>query len=462
MLPLDGFRVLDLTRFLSGPYCTMVLAEFGADVVKVEQPITGDDSRRLAPKVNGESYPFAMPNRSKRSVSLDLKADRGREAFLKLAAEADLVIENFRPGVVKRLGIDYETLKRDNDDLIYCSISGFGQTGPYRDRPGFDIMAQGTGGFLRMTGHPDGRPTKVGIAINDIAAGVTAVYSILAAELMRAKTGQGQYLDISLVDAGLAWTVWESGAYFGDGEAPQPTGTRHRRSTPYQAYRTIDGYVTIGANNDRLWERLITQVLDKPEWATDERFATLPDRMAHIDELEAEIEALTAEKTTNEWVEILDKAGVPGGHVLTYEEALADPHIQARGMIVDVDHPIIGAMRTIAPPTKFSGLDVKVKSAAPWLGQHTSEILTEAGLSKHEIDALYADGIAFDAHPELHPGKRRQDAGERHERSGGPAASGRSAGTAGGHNVGRGLGNGAGSHDRARAAAAPFFDLYRS
>ena len=176
MLPLDGFRVLDLTRFLSGPYCTMVLAEFGADVVKVEQPITGDDSRRLAPKVNGESYPFAMPNRSKRSVSLDLKADRGREAFLKLAAEADLVIENFRPGVVKRLGIDYETLKRDNDDLIYCSISGFGQTGPYRDRPGFDIMAQGTGGFLRMTGHPDGRPTKVGIAINDIAAGVTAVY----------------------------------------------------------------------------------------------------------------------------------------------------------------------------------------------------------------------------------------------------------------------------------------------
>src|SRR5918995_3852153 len=220
MLPLDGFRVLDLSRFLSGPYATMVLAELGADVVKVERFPEGDDSRRLGPKVNGESYPFGMPNRSKRSLAVDLKSPTGRDLFLRLAAESDLIIENFRPGVVRRLGIDYDAVREVRPDILYCSISGFGQTGPYRDRPGFDIMAQGVGGFLRMTGQPDGKPTKAGIAINDIAAGATAIYSILAAELWRRQTGVGQYMDISLVDAGLAWTVWESGAFFGSGEAP--------------------------------------------------------------------------------------------------------------------------------------------------------------------------------------------------------------------------------------------------
>jgi crotonobetainyl-CoA:carnitine CoA-transferase CaiB-like acyl-CoA transferase len=207
LLPLDGFRVLDLSRFLSGPYTTMVLAELGADVVKVERFPEGDDSRRLGPKVNGESYPFGMPNRSKRSVALDLKSETGRDLFLRLAAESDLVIENFRPGVVKRLGIDYDAVRAVRSDILYCSISGFGQTGPYRDRPGFDIMAQGVTGFLRMTGQPDGRPAKVGIAINDIAAGATAIYSIMAAQMVRERTGEGEYIDISLVDAGLAWTL---------------------------------------------------------------------------------------------------------------------------------------------------------------------------------------------------------------------------------------------------------------
>src|SRR6201991_1163296 len=308
MLPLDGFRVLDFTRFLSGPYCTMVLAELGADVIKIEEPVTGDDSRRLAPKVNGESYPFAMPNRSKRSISLDLKAERGRELFLRLARDTDLVIENFRPGVARRLGIDYETVRTVRPDVLYCAISGFGQTGPYRDRPGFDIMAQGATGLMRMTGEPGGRPAKVGIAINDIAAGATAIYSVLAAQIQRSHTGEGQYMDISLVDAGLAWTVWESGAYFGAGEVPQPTGTRHRRSTPYQAYRTSDGYVTVGANNDRLWARLVTHVLGRTEWLTDPRFATLPARMEHIDELEVEIERLTITRDTGEWIKLLDRA----------------------------------------------------------------------------------------------------------------------------------------------------------
>ena len=398
--PLAGFRVLDLTRFLSGPYCTMVLAELGADVVKVEQPHTGDDSRRMAPKINGESYPFAMPNRSKRSVSLDLKTQRGKELFLQLAAEADLVIENFRPGVATRLGIGYDDVKAVREDILYCSISGFGQTGPYRDRPGFDIMAQGMVGFLRMTGEPDGRPVKVGVAINDIAAGATAIYSIMAAQMHRQATGEGQYMDISLVDAGLAWSVWESGAFFGAGEVPQPTGTRHRRSTPYQAYRTSDGYVTIGAANDRLWLRLLG-ALERPEWETDPRFLTLPDRMAHIEELEAEIEAITRTRSTDEWIKIIDSVGVPCGPVLTFDETLSDPHVIARDMVAEVEHPIIGEMRTIGPPTKFSGLDFTVRSPAPWLGQHTAEILREAGVPDDEIDALFTDAVLFDAHPDL-------------------------------------------------------------
>jgi crotonobetainyl-CoA:carnitine CoA-transferase CaiB-like acyl-CoA transferase len=406
VLPLDGFRVLDLSRFMSGPYTTMVLAELGADVVKVERFPEGDDSRRLSPKVNGESYPFGMPNRSKRSLALDLKSPAGRDLFLRLAAESDLVIENFRPGVVRRLGIDYESVRKVRADILYCSISGFGQTGPYRDRPGFDIMAQGVGGFLRMTGQPDGKPTKVGIAINDIAAGATAIYSIMAAQMLRQRTGEGQYIDISLVDAGLAWTLWEAGAFFGSGELPAPSGTRHRRSTPYQAYRTADGYVTIGANNDRLWQRFCNDVVQRPDWLNDPRFLTLPDRMAHIDELEAEIEQITTTRTTSEWVEICDKAGLPGGPVLTYDETLADPHVLARDMVVDLDHPIIGPMRTVGTGARFSGLDYKVRGPAPWLGQHTAEVLAERGLSEDEIARLFADGVVFDEHPDLQKGQR--------------------------------------------------------
>jgi crotonobetainyl-CoA:carnitine CoA-transferase CaiB-like acyl-CoA transferase len=399
--PLAGLKVLDLTRFLSGPYCTMVLAELGADVIKVEQPETGDDSRRLGPMVNGESYPAAMPNRSKRSLSVDLKDPRGRTVFLRIATGADLVIENFRPGVVRRLGIDYDSLRQLRPDILYCSISGYGQTGPAADRPGFDIMAQGMTGLMRMTGEPGGRPAKVGIAITDIAAGATALYSILAAELSRRRTGKGQYIDISLVDSALAWTVWESAAWFGGGELPAATGTRHRRSTPYQAYRTADGYVTIGANNDRLWRRLVVEVLDRPDWLEDPRFATLSDRMAAIDDLEREIEAITTARTTAEWIKALDEAGVPGGPVFTYDQALADPQVAAREMIAEVDHPIIGRMRTIAPPAKFSDLPFEVRGPAPWLGQHTTEVLRETGLSDDEIAALYADGVAYDQHPGL-------------------------------------------------------------
>ena len=377
MLPLDGFRVLDLTRFLSGPYATMVLAELGADVIKVEQPHTGDDSRRFEPKFGGESYPGAMPNRSKRSLSIDLKSDEGRETFLTLVKDADLVMENFRPGVVHRLGIDYESVKAVRPDILYCSISG----------------------FLRMTG--DGqRPAKVGIAINDIAAGATAIYSVLGAQMLRQRTGQGQYMDISLVEAGLAWTVWESGAYFGGGEIPLATGTRHRRSTPYQAYRTANGFVTIGAGNDRLWKRLCEDALERPEWLEDPRFLTLPDRMRNIDDLEREIEAITQTRTTEEWIKVIDAAGVPCGPVLRYDETWEDPQVLARGMIAEMDHPIIGPMKTIAPPTKFSDMDFSVRRPTPWLGQHSAEVLREAGIGDDRIAELFERGVLFDSHPD--------------------------------------------------------------
>jgi crotonobetainyl-CoA:carnitine CoA-transferase CaiB-like acyl-CoA transferase len=402
-LPLSGFRVLDLTRFLAGPYCTMVLADLGADVVKLEQPGTGDQSRRFGPFTGGESYTFIQANRGKRSVSLDLKDPRGLALARRLADGADLVVENFRPGVADSLGLGYAELSRDRDDLLYCSISGFGQTGPYAGRPGFDIMAQGVTGLMRMTGEPgpDARPAKAGIAVNDVAAGVTAVYSILAAQLVRAQTGIGQRIDVALTDALLAWTVWEAGMWFGGGTLASPNGTRHRLTAPYQAFRTSDGYVTIGANTDRLWHRAVA-ALGCTRWLSDPRFATGADRLANVDELEAEIEEVTVTQTTAHWVAAFDAAGVPAGPVLRYDETLADPQVRAREMIVQMEHPIMGPVQTLGQPAKFSRSRTGSSRPAPWLGQHTRPVLAELGLGDAEIDALAAAGIAYDAHPERH------------------------------------------------------------
>src|SRR3954463_12404495 len=290
-LPLEGVRVLDLTNVMAGPYCSMVLGDLGAEVIKLES-LDGDSTRNFEPRVNDESYCFAVLNRNKKSISVDLKAPQGREIVLKLAARSEIVIENFRPGVVKKLGIGYEDLKQVNPALIYASMSGFGQTGPYGRKGGFDIIAQGMSGIMMMTGHPGGRPAKVGIAMNDIACGVTTLYGILGAYIGRLRSGKGQYLETSLLEAGLAWTHWESGAYFGSGELPEATGTRHRRSTPYQAYKTKDGYVTVGGNNDKLWSAFCTQVCDKREWLGDPRFNPLSQRLKNIDELEREIEVV--------------------------------------------------------------------------------------------------------------------------------------------------------------------------
>ena len=333
MLSLDGMKVLDLTRVMAGPYCTMVLGDLGADVIKIESQ-SGDDTRTMGPFVNGESACFMMINRNKRSLTLDLKSEKGREIFLKLAKKADVIVENFRPGVVKKLGIDFETVRQLNSGIIYCSISGYGQTGPYSQKGGFDIMAQGMTGLMDLTGEPEGRPVKAGIAINDISAGVTAVYSILAAYIYKLKTGKGQLVDVSLVESGLAWSVWESAAYFGSGTVPSRTGSRHRVSAPYQAFKTADGFVLVGGANQRNWEKLCTQVLNKPEWVENPLFKTPDDRIQNINELERQIEEILILETTQYWVDRLDDAGVPGGPINTYAEALNDPHVIARGMVL--------------------------------------------------------------------------------------------------------------------------------
>jgi crotonobetainyl-CoA:carnitine CoA-transferase CaiB-like acyl-CoA transferase len=395
-LPLDGVKVLDFTAIMAGPYCTLMLADMGAEVIKIENFPEGDGSRRFDPKVNGESYCFAVLNRNKKSVALNMKNERGKEVFLKLARDADIVIENYRPGVTRKLGIDYPALKAINPDIIYASISGFGQTGPYSKKGGFDIIAQGMSGIMTMTGEPGGRPAKVGIAMNDIAAGTTALYSILGAYIKRLKTGEGVYLETSLMEAGLAWTFWEFGAYFGGGEIPVATGTRHRRSTPYQAYRTRDAYVTVGANNEKLWEAFCTQVLERPELMKDPRFASRSARLKNIDALQDEIEKVFAAYPTDHWVKKLDAAGVPGGPVFNYVQALDNEHSRARNMVVEIDHPKIGRMKTLGNPVKASAELARSRLPAPWLGQHSTEVLKRLGHSDADIAALFADGVVYD------------------------------------------------------------------
>jgi crotonobetainyl-CoA:carnitine CoA-transferase CaiB-like acyl-CoA transferase len=381
---------------MAGPYCTMILGDLGADVVKIERFPGGDDSRQMGPHINGESYCFAMINRNKRSLGVDLKSAEGREIVTTLAAEADIVVESFRPGVMKRLGLDYETLSAANPRLLYASITGFGQTGPYSGRAGFDIVAQGLTGLLRMTGQPGAPPTKVGIAVSDIAAGVTSAVALLGAYVHREKTGEGQYVDVSLVDSVLAWTIWESAALFGSGELPEPTGSRHRRSSPYQAYRTKDGYVTVGANNDRLWRRFCTDVLQRPELLDDPCYRGAQDRLAHIDELEADIEGTLVHRTTAEWVDRLDDAGVPGGPAYTYDQALADRHILAREMVIESEHPVIGRIRSLGFPIKFSSLQPTIRRPAPVLGQDTRAVLESAGWGDDDVDRLVAAGVVHD------------------------------------------------------------------
>lgn len=391
-LPLEGVRVLDLTNVMAGPYCSMVLGDLGAEVIKLES-LEGDSTRNFEPKVHDESYCFAVLNRNKKSIAVDLKAAAGRQIVMDLAAGCDIMLENFRPGVVGKLGIAYEDVQQVNPAIIYASMSGFGQTGPYGRKGGFDIIAQGMSGVMMMTGYPGGRPAKVGIAMNDIACGVTTLYGLLGAFIGKLRHGQGQYLETSLLEAGMAWSIWEFAAFFGGGELPTATGTRHRRSAPYQAFRTKDGYVTVGASGDKLWRAFVTQVVEAPQWLDDPRFARNPLRVQNADALEALIEEITTTQTTAHWVGRLDAAGVPGGPVYSYDQTLADPHVQHRRMVWDIEHPTIGPMKTLGLPVKSTGELTSIRTPAPLHGQHTEEVLRGIGYSDDQVRALLAGGV---------------------------------------------------------------------
>ncbi len=395
-LPLQGIRVLDLTNVLAGPYCSMVLGDMGAEVIKVENTDKGDTSRNFEPQVNGESYCFAVLNRNKKSLALDLKDPEGKKIALALAARADIVLENFRPGVVKRMGLDYDAIRALNPSVIYASMSGFGQTGPYGKKGGLDIIAQGMSGIMMMTGHPGGRPAKVGIAMNDIASGVTTLYGVLGALVGKLRHGEGQYLETSLLEAGMAWAVWEFGAYFGGGEVPTATGTRHRRSAPYQAYRTRDGYATVGASSQKMWTNFCEQVVNQPQWLQDPRYLTQALRVKHAEALESDIEAIFIQQDTAHWVEKLDAVGVPGGPVFGFETTLHDPHVRFRKMVHDIEHPRIGPMKTIGLPIKSSGDLGQIRLPAPWLGQHSQEVVATLGYSEQDIQALFERGVIAD------------------------------------------------------------------
>ena len=399
-LPLSGIRVLDLTNVMAGPYCSMVLGDMGADVIKIEHSNKGDSSRSFEPQINGESYCFAVLNRNKKSVALNLKDPSGLQIALDLASKADIILENFRPGVVKRMGLGYETVKSLNPSIIYASLSGFGQTGPYGKKGGYDIIAQGMSGIMLMTGEPGGRPAKVGIAMNDIASGVTALSGILGALIGKFRFGKGQYLETSLLEAGLAWTAWEFGAFFGSGEIPTATGTRHRRAAPYQAYRSADGYVTVGAGSQKLWLVFCEKVVEQHDWPANPLYITQALRVKNADALELDIEAILMRESTAHWVEKMDAAGIPGGPVFGYKQIMNDPHIHARKMVHDIDHPIIGPMKTLGLPIKSSGELNTIRLPAPWLGQHSKEILVQLGYSNDEIQALFTQGAVFDQYPE--------------------------------------------------------------
>jgi len=391
-LPLAGLKILDLSQIMAGPYCTMVLADLGAEVIKIEKPGAGDDAREMGPYVNGESTCFAQINRNKLGISLNLKHPGVREIVYDMVRWADVVVENYRVGVTRSLGLDYDTLSHINPRLVYCSISGYGQTGPYASKGGFDLVAQGMTGIMSMTGEPQGRPLKSGIAIYDVGAGLTASYAILAACMHQRQTGEGQHIDISLAECGLPWFIWEAAAYFAEGTIPQATGSRHRVSAPYQAFQTGDGYIIIGAANQRTWERLCSDVLGRPEWITDPRFATNSDRMANIHVLEPLLEAEFAHADAATWIQRCEAASVPCGPINDFGQAVNDPHYAARGMIQELDHPRLGRMKTIGIPTHFSRTPGQVRMPAPLHGQHTDEVLERFGVDAQRRDRLRREG----------------------------------------------------------------------
>jgi crotonobetainyl-CoA:carnitine CoA-transferase CaiB-like acyl-CoA transferase len=388
---LGGLRVLDLTQVMAGPYCSMLLADMGADVVKIEPP-EGEYTRKESLLAPGVSASFLAVNRNKRGITLDLKRPEGVAILRRLAATADVLVENYRPGVAERLGIGDETLRALNPRLIYCSVSGFGQTGPYAGRGGFDLIAQGMSGIMSATGSEDGPPVKVGVPITDLGAALFATVGILSALRARHRTGRGQRVDTSLFEAGIALSQWEATEYWYTGQVPKRLGTAHRLNAPYQAFRAADGHFTVGAANDRLFPRFAA-LLGLHHLVGDERFADVRRRLAHRAELQALVEAVTVREPRAHWLAKCEAAGIPAGPIYTVPEAHADPHAQARGMVQELSHPVLGRVKALGNPVKMSATPPALRRAAPGLGADTDAVLRELGLDVREIAALRAQRV---------------------------------------------------------------------
>lgn len=395
--PLAGMRVLELAQIMAGPTCGMMLADMGADVIKVEKLPGGDDARAYRePRVNGVSAPFMILNRNKRGIALNLKHAQGRDILLRMVKEADVLTENYRRGTLEKLGLGYDVLSKINPGLIYCAVSGYGRDGPDADKPGFDLIAQGFSGLMSITGEPGGPPVKTGNSIADTNAGILAMAGITAAYVHKLKTGEGQIVDTSLIEAALQQTYWQAAIYFATGESAGPTGSAHLLTAPYQAFQASDGWINIGGANQGNWER-IAVALGRPEWCEDPRFATNSARMENRKVLVSMMSEIVATRSKAEWIAVLDEAGVPVGPVHTMAEALTHPQTLARGMVLELEHPQAGATKALGCPIHFSKTATRVDRPAPMLGEHSRELLREYGYSDGEIDGFVEAGVVEEA-----------------------------------------------------------------
>ena len=391
--PLDGIKVLDLTRVLAGPYATMLLGDLGAEVIKIEQPGIGDESRNFGPFKNGFSLYFMSVNRGKRSITLNLKTERGQAIFKQLLAYTDIVVENFRPGTMQKLGLDYDTLKAEHPSLIYAACSGFGQTGPYAQQGAYDMIIQGMGGIISITGEPEGPPVRVGTSISDITAALFTTIGVLSALHHRSQTGKGQFVDVAMLDSLVAVLENAVVRYFATGEAPKPLGARHPAITPFEAFASADGHVIIALGNDTLWAKFCEHV-NRQNLISDERFRTNADRTENHAELFPILSEIMSQRTTDDWIDTLGKIGVPCGPINPMDKVVSHPQVQAREMITRVAHQITGAVEVPGVPIKLSETPGNVDTPAPSLGEHTTEILTDIlKMSPDEVANLKQDGV---------------------------------------------------------------------